>query len=99
LGLTVEISSLGDSWIVAWFPLGLAHSFEASRSAVSFPSIPVWLGILAKVVRVPLDFSLAISSRWVATVSLSVCVLDAMVFIAVLESLKTVTPGGWTSIW
>jgi hypothetical protein len=30
---------------------------------------------------------------------LSVCVLDAMVFIAVLESLKTVTPGGWTSIW
>ena len=52
LGFIVEMVSLGDSRMVALFPFGMMHSSDASRSAVSFPSIPVWLGIHARVVRV-----------------------------------------------
>ena len=35
----------------------------------------------------------------IAIASLSEGVLDAMVFIAVLESLKTITSRGWSTIW
>ena len=52
----MDSCSPGDRSFSMMFPEGEWASSEASRSASSFPAMPVWLGIQYRVAIVPLDF-------------------------------------------
>lgn len=92
--LATDAFSEGDSGFSVLSPDGVLLSMFASASARSFPVIPVWLGIHASVVRVPLDFRLLIVSLMRDIASFVDCWFDTIVFMAELESQYTKISGG-----
>jgi hypothetical protein len=87
LALTIETISLGERLLLTLSPSWVLHSIAASLSALSFPSIPVWLGIHVSLVRLPFDLRLAIISRVAVTAWFSDREFDEMAVMAELESL------------
>jgi len=72
----------------------IEHWSPASLSAASLPAIPAWLGIHSKVVRVPLDSRLLISSLISQMASLSEGAAEDMAWMLELESVNIDTPAG-----
>jgi hypothetical protein len=98
LGFIIEANSLGERLLLTLSPSWVLHSIVVSLSTLSFPSIPVSLGIHVSLVRVPLDLRLAIISPVTVTASFSDKEFDEMAVMAELESLYMMASGGQSSM-
>ena len=98
--LKIDAISLGDRLLSMMLVDSSELWWVASLSATSFPCILVWLGIQTRVVFVPLDLRLWISSRMSGIALLPGSSLDSIAWIAEVEWLKIVIAGGlWSRLW